>query len=203
MAVSPKSVVSPSPDLILASASPRRSDLLTQIGVRFVVQAADIDERQRNAESPVYYVSRLALEKAQTGFSRQTGILPVLGADTTVVYNGEIFGKPESCAESLAMLQALSGSTHEVLSAVALTDGQDSEVLLATTEVTFRVISAEDCLKYWQSGEPKGKAGGYAIQGLGAIFVERLEGSYSGVVGLPLMETETLLRRFNVSRWHG
>ncbi|MFQ3327512.1 MAG: septum formation protein, partial [Porticoccaceae bacterium] len=80
---------------------------------------------------------------------------------------------------------------------------QDSEVLLATTEVTFRVISAEDCLKYWQSGEPKGKAGGYAIQGLGAIFVERLEGSYSGVVGLPLMETETLLRRFNVSRWHG
>ena len=146
MAVSPKSVVSLSPDLILASASPR---------------------------------------------------------DTTVVYNGEIFGKPESCAESLAMLQALSGSTHEVLSAVALTDGQDSEVLLATTEVTFRVISAEDCLKYWQSGEPKGKAGGYAIQGLGAVFVERLEGSYSGVVGLPLMETETLLRRFNVSRWHG
>ncbi len=89
------------------------------------------------------------------------------------------------------------------MSAVALSDGQDSEVRLATTEVTFRVISAEDCLKYWQTGEPKGKAGGYAIQGLGAVFVERLEGSYSGVVGLPLMETETLLRRFNVSRWHG
>ena len=203
MAASPTSVIPPSPDLILASASPRRRDLLTQIGVRFVVQAADIDERQRKTESPVSYVSRLALEKAQAGFSRQAGTLPALGADTTVVCDGEIFGKPESCAESLTMLQALSGSTHEVLSAVALIDGHDSEVILVTTEVTFRVISVDDCLKYWQSGEPKGKAGGYAIQGLGAVFVAKLEGSYSGVVGLPLMETEAILQRFNVSRWHG
>jgi septum formation protein len=203
LASSPTSVMSTNHDLVLASASPRRRDLLTQIGVRFVIQAADIDERQREAESPASYVSRLALKKAEVGFGRQDGILPVLGADTIVVCNGEILGKPESCAESFAMLQVLSGTTHEVFSAVALTDGHQSEVRLAQTQVTFRIISAEDSLKYWHSGEPKGKAGGYAIQGLGAVFVERLEGSYSGVVGLPLMETETLLRRFNVSRWHG
>ena len=201
MAASPTPVMSPNHDLVLASASPRRRDLLTQIGVRFVIQAADIDERQRKTESPFSYASRLALKKAEVGFGRQNGTLPVLGADTTVVCNGEILGKPESCAESLAMLQALSGSTHEVLSAVALTDGHQSEVRLAQTQVTFRIISADDCLKYWHSGEPKGKAGGYAIQGLGAVFVARLEGSYSGVVGLPLMETEALLQRFHVSCW--
>ena len=188
-------------DLILASASPRRSELLQQIGVRFVVAAEDIDESQRPAEEAVEYVARLALEKAQAGYRRSDTELPVLGADTIVLCQGKIFGKPGDTDEAIAMLQALSGATHQVVSGVAVVNAQRSEVVVSKTSVTFRTISPQDCLKYWQTGEPKGKAGAYAIQGLGAIFVAHLEGSYSGVVGLPLLETQHLLEKFNVPIW--
>ena len=182
-------------DLILASASPRRSDLLHQIGVRFVVAAEDIDERQRPAEQAVDYVGRLALEKAQAGYRRSETELPVLGADTVVLCQGEIFSKPASADEAIAMLQALSGATHEVLSGVAIVNAHKSELVVSKTSVTFRTISPQDCLKYWQTGEPEGKAGAYAIQGFGATFVAHLEGSYSGVVGLPLLRNPAVIRK--------
>lgn len=187
--------------LILASASPRRAELLTQIGVRFVVAPADIDESQREAESPVDYVTRMAVEKAAAGCIGQRLGLPALGADTAVVCDGQVFGKPTDRAHAQTMLLALAGKTHTVLSAVAVDNGTDRQILLSETRVTFRDISEDECFSYWQTGEPLDKAGGYAIQGLGAVFITHLEGSYTGVVGLPIAETETLLRRFAVPVW--
>lgn len=188
-------------DLILASASPRRSDLLQQIGVRFAVAAENIDESQRPAEPAVDYVARLAVEKAQASWHRHAPKIPVLGADTIGLWNNKIFGKPVDCDEAVAMLQSLSASTHQVLSAVAIVNAHGLEVAVSKTSVTFRTIPVDECLKYWQTGEPQGKAGAYAIQGFGATFVAHLEGSYSGVVGLPLLETQRLLEKFNVPTW--
>ena len=190
------------PDLLLASASPRRSDLLKQMGVNFSVLAVDIDESRCGGESPVDYVSRLAIEKAQAGFSRQNGQLPSLGADTVVVFDGQIFTKPVDQEQARTMLMALSGKQHSVFTAVAINNGTDTTMAVSETRVKFRTISESECLIYWQSGEPEGKAGGYAIQGRGGIFVEKLEGSYSGVVGLPLAETEQLLKMFSVPLWN-
>jgi septum formation protein len=190
------------PDLLLASASPRRSDLLEQIGVNFSVLAVDIDESRRVDELPVDYVSRLAMEKAQAGFKRQDGQLPSLGADTIVVFDGQIFGKPRDQRHAETMLMALSGKVHSVFTAVAIDNGTDTAMAVSETRVEFRTISQFECLIYWQSGEPEGKAGAYAIQGRGGVFVENLEGSYSGVVGLPLAETEQLLKRFSVPLWN-
>jgi septum formation protein len=188
-------------DLILASASPRRSDLLQQIGVRFAVAAENIDESQRPAEPAVDYVARLAVEKAQASWYRHAPKISVLGADTIGLWNNKIFGKPVDCDDAVAMLQSLSASTHQVLSAVAIVNAHGSEVAVSKTSVTFRTIPVDECLKYWQTGEPQGKAGAYAIQGFGATFVAHLEGSYSGVVGLPLLETQRLLEKFNVPTW--
>lgn len=188
-------------DLLLASASPRRSDLLGQMGVSFSVLAVDIDESRHNDESPVDYVSRLALEKAQTGFKRQAGQLPSLGADTIVVLDGQIFGKPADQQQAAAMLMALSGQVHSVFSAVSIDNGVDTGLRISETRVRFRTITESECLIYWLTGEPEGKAGAYAIQGRGGVFVEQLEGSYSGVVGLPLAETEQLLSAFSVPLW--
>lgn len=190
------------PQLLLASASPRRSDLLKQIGVSFEVLAVDIDESRRGDESPVDYVSRLALEKAQAGFARQDGQLPSLGADTIVVFDGQIFGKPRDQQHAETMLMALSGKVHSVFTAVAIDNGTYTAMAVSETRVEFRTISQSECLIYWQSGEPEGKAGAYAIQGRGGVFVENLEGSYSGVVGLPLAETEQLLNKFSVPLWN-
>lgn len=190
------------PDLLLASASPRRSDLLEQIGVNFSVLAVDIDESRLVDELPVDYVSRLAMEKAQAGFGRQDGQLPSLGADTIVVFDGQIFGKPRDQQHAETMLMALSGKVHSVFTAVAIDNGTDTAMAVSETRVEFRTISQFECLIYWQSGEPEGKAGAYAIQGRGGVFVENLEGSYSGVVGLPLAETEQLLKRFSVPLWN-
>ncbi len=189
------------PDIILASASPRRAELLAQIGVRFAVSPADIDESQRSGESAVDYVVRMAVEKANAGHSQHNGSLPLMGADTAVVCGQQVFGKPGSRDNALFMLGQLSGRTHQVLSAVALTTGNNTQVRLSKTAVTFRTISQQEGLKYWQTGEPLGKAGAYAIQGMAALFVTQLEGSYSGVVGLPLAETEQLLKRFAVPVW--
>ena len=194
--------LSASPSLLMASSSPRRRDLLQQIGVRFSVLSVDIDESRCEGELPRDYVLRLAREKAEAGFARQQGALVNLGADTIVVCDGEIFGKPRDQAHAIAMLTALSGKAHRVLSAVALVDATRAAVDVSETAVFFRTISPEECLTYWQTGEPLGKAGGYAVQGYGAVFVQKIEGSYSGVVGLPLAETEQLLREFNVPLWN-
>jgi len=188
-------------DLILASASPRRAQLLQQIGVSFKVLPADIDERHHLRESPVDYVTRMAVEKARTVAAKHPLGVPILGADTTVVLGSEIFGKPRDFHDARAMLQALSGNSHQVLTAVAVDDGQTSSAIIAKTEVTFRHIREHEYLNYWQSGEPRGKAGAYAIQGYGAVFVENLKGSYSGVVGLPIAQTCMLLEQFKVPIW--
>lgn len=177
------------PALHLASASPRRRDILTAIGVSHTHGGVDIDETRRPGESPEVMVERLAREKAEA----VTKEYPVLGADTVVVLGDTVFGKPESVTDALAMLSALSGKTHRVLTAVALRFAGNTVISRSDTRVRFRDIDPDEALQYWHSGEPAGKAGGYAIQGIGGIFVESIEGSYSGVVGLPVFETARLL----------
>jgi len=187
----------PSPLIYLASASPRRSLLLDQIGVLHRVAPVDIDETRRERESPADYVSRLAVEKATTLWNRlaDRDRIPVLGSDTTVALGEEIFGKPEHRDEGIAMLRRLSARTHRVFTAVALYSLQGCEVRLSISEVTFGTLSDADCDAYWRSGEPLGKAGGYAVQGRAAAFITRIAGSYSGIMGLPLCETAELLKK--------
>ncbi len=187
--------------LRLASASPRRRELLAQIGVLHLVAPADVDERPLDGERPRDYVLRLARAKARQVWSSVTD-LPVLGADTTVVAGGSILGKPGSRGEHDAMLRALSGRSHEVLTAVALATGTGIELALSVSIVRLRQTTPEERARYWETGEPCDKAGGYAIQGLGAVFVESLIGSYSGVMGLPLFETARLLRAAGVPSWY-
>ncbi len=183
------------PQLYLASRSPRRSELLSQIGVTHEVVAVNIDESVLADESPADYVVRLALEKAAAGRAIiQQRTQPVLAADTAVVIDGEILGKPADRADAVAMLTRLSGRDHEVFSGVALAS-DEMESRLSVSRVTFRPITEAEAEAYWLSGEPADKAGGYAIQGLGALFVSRLEGSFSGVIGLPLFATAELLCR--------
>ncbi|QOE06875.1 Maf-like protein [Pseudomonas asiatica] len=187
--------------LYLASGSPRRRELLAQIGVPFSVVSAPIDETPLPNESAPAYVERLARAKAAAGLACLEGPAVVLGADTAVVLDGRILGKPENREDALAMLAGLSGREHQVLTAVALSDGQRVHSLCVTSKVRFRAISAEEAQRYWASGEPADKAGGYAIQGLGAVFVTGLSGSYSAVVGLPLSETAELLGQFGIACW--
>ena len=184
----------------LASASPRRSLLLRQIGVVHDVRPVDLDETRRSGESPRDYVLRLAREKAMAGAAMGDD-LPVLAADTTVAIGEEIFGKPRDENDGVRMLAALSGRSHDVLTAVALASDGRLETAICETRVTFRALSTAECRQYWASGEPMDKAGAYAIQGFGAIFIARLEGSYSGVMGLPLCETAALLDSAGVRRW--
>lgn len=192
------------PPLFLASGSPRRRELLTQIGVRFTVLSAQIDETPYNEETPTAYVERLARGKAQAGLALLTDADGcVLGADTAVVLDGQILGKPLDEADALSMLTALSGREHEVLTAIALVNQQRCETRVVASRVRFRSISTAEIQTYWASGEPQDKAGSYAIQGLAAIFVESLQGSYSAVVGLPLCETAELLGRFGIPCWQG
>ncbi len=191
--------------LYLASGSPRRRELLTQIGVAFQTLNAPIDETVLPAESAAAYVQRLALAKAAAGLAtlENSADAVVLGADTAVVLDGQILGKPLDQADALAMLKLLSGREHQVLTAVALSDGQRSQVCLVSSDVRFRPISAAEATTYWLSGEPQDKAGGYAIQGLAAVFVSGMRGSYSAVVGLPLCETAALLAEFGIPCWQG
>jgi septum formation protein len=188
------------PLVCLASVSPRRRELLAQIGVPHVAAGADIDETVRPAEAARDYVMRMARRKALT--LRERGErLPVLAADTTVVLDGVIYGKPHDRDEGIAMLQRLSGQTHEVLTAVALADSHDVALRLSVSSVRFRALTLEECSAYWETGEPRDKAGGYAVQGAAAVFIESLSGSYSGVMGLPLFETAELLRAAGVPYW--
>jgi septum formation protein len=191
-----QSPIQESGELILASASPRRRELLTQLGVLFSVQPTDTDERVLPSEMPEVYVRRMALDKAVAGQQKVVRKACVLGADTAVVIGDRILGKPRDREDAAQMLQLLSGKTHRVLSGVALTDGVRIREALSITEVTFSVISPAAGRAYWDTGEPCDKAGAYAIQGRGAVFVSHIDGSYSGVVGLPLFETAELLRSF-------
>jgi septum formation protein len=190
------------PTLCLASMSPRRRELLQQIGVRPLVQAPHIDEAVLPGEPPADYVVRMARTKALSLEPHALG-LPVLAADTVVVIDELILGKPASAAAGVAMLERLSGRAHEVLTAVALLARDGLAFRLSASEVRFRTLTAAECLAYWNSGEPHDKAGGYAVQGRGAVFIEYLRGSYSGVMGLPLYETAELLRAAGVPYWLG
>jgi len=181
------------PVLCLASASPRRRELLHQIGVPHSVSVPDIDETPQAVEAPADYVTRMARSKAQAVHVRGTP-LPVLAADTIVVCDGLILGKPAGEAEGVAMLERLAGRSHEVMTAVALAQPAQLALRLSASTVRFRLMSRAECIAYWRTGEPRDKAGAYAVQGRGAVFIEHLSGSYSGVMGLPLYETAQLLQ---------
>ena len=193
------------PDLYLASQSPRRRELLTQIGVRHQVINATIPEQPQANETALDYVQRLACEKAAAGYAQllqqNLPLAPVLGADTLGLLDGQILEKPRDQAHAQQMLRQLSGRTHQVITAVALHSATQQSLRVSTTDVTFRALSDAEIAAYWASGEPQDKAGSYGIQGLGAVFVKELRGSYSGVVGLSIEATLELLQEFGVPWW--
>jgi len=181
--------------IILASASPRRTQLLQSICPDFTVHPADIDEQPIASEPPSELVSRLAKEKANHVLSIYSDAI-VIGADTLIACEKHILGKPKDLEDFLAMMSMLSGRSHTVHTAVACLSSQQQAFELVSSQVSFASISEAEALSYWQTGEPKDKAGGYAIQGLGEQFVMNLNGSYSAVVGLPLYHTKQMLQRF-------
>ena len=182
--------------IYLASESPRRRELLEQLGVKYQSLSVVVDETADAGEAPEAYVQRLALAKAEAGCQSINPVQhaqPVLAADTIVVVDGMTLGKPRDCADAVAMLQALSGRSHQVLTAIVLL-GSQRWTALSTSTVRFRELTLAECRAYWLTGEPADKAGAYAIQGRAAMFISHLSGSYSGVMGLPLFETAALLR---------
>ena len=189
-------------DLYLASQSPRRRELLQQLGVRFEVRPADLPEKVQPGESPSAFVQRLAMEKASAVWSslKQEQRRPVLGADTIVCIDEHILGKPRNKQAGIDMLQLLSGRSHQVVTGVALVSQQHS-VCVNVSQVTFKPLSLDEIKRYWASAEPSDKAGGYAIQGYAAAFITHLDGSYSGVMGLPLYETAQLLQSQQIPIW--
>ncbi len=187
-------------DFLLASASPRRAELLDQIGARYRVAPVTVDEAPLPGEGSAVYVARLARAKARAALANDPG-LPVLAADTTVCVDGQPMGKPTDEQECVAMLMALSGREHSVYTSVAMAQDGRLAARLSHTRVRFRPLGERECRAYWRTGEPADKAGGYGIQGLGAVFVEAIHGSYSGVVGLPLAETWELLQLFDIPCW--
>jgi septum formation protein len=188
-----------SAQIILASSSPRRKDLLAQINITPIIHPVTLDETPFPDEIPLAYVQRLAAEKSALCFTSLEAILknvelPILAADTAVVLDDKIMGKPKGQEDGIAMLTQLSGQTHKVYTALSLRGKQHWQAV-SITEVTFRSLTEYEILAYWNTGEPGDKAGGYAIQGLGGLFVESIKGSYSGVMGLPLFETAGLLTK--------
>lgn len=193
-------------DLYLASQSPRRRELLTQVGISFAVLTVDVDETAKENETAEEYVVRLAKEKAVAGWNTEKQeTKPVLGSDTVVVINGEILGKPENDADAKRMLSLLSARTHQVMTAVALAVPRENSIqaelssVINVSDVTFKTLSPVEIQQYVYSGECDDKAGSYAIQGLAAAFITYLSGSYSGVMGLPLYETIELLKKAGIS----
>lgn len=184
--------------IYLASNSPRRQELLQQIDIAFEKLSVDIDETKRIQETSEQYVVRMAKEKAAAGRRLAEKPQAVLSADTSVVVDNVCLGKPNSEAHALQMLRQLSGREHQVMSAIAIDYCSEVTCRLSTTRVTFRPLSDEEISSYWRTGEPRDKAGAYAIQGRAAVFVEKINGSYSGVVGLPLFETEQLMRQLGL-----
>ncbi len=187
--------------LYLASRSPRRRELLEQVGLRFGTVPIDVPEVRAPGEPPEDYVSRVAREKAGAGLLQLSGVggAVVLGADTEVVLDDEVFGKPRDRAHAIAMLRRLSGRTHRAISAVWCVSAGREEHALSITEVTFATLDDADIAAYVDTGEPMDRAGAYAVQGRAAAFISRLDGSYSGVMGLPMFETMGLLRRFGIA----
>jgi septum formation protein len=194
----------PPDSLYLASASPRRHELLEQIGVRHTVRPVDVDESRQPGEPAADYVLRLAREKAAAGWARFGAAerCPVLAADTAVVLDEAILGKPRDRQDALAMLEQLSGRTHGVLTAVAIASATGTALRLNSSRVTFRLLEPGEAGRYWDTGEASDKAGAYAVQGRAATFIERLEGSFSGVMGLPLFETAQLLAEAGIPLWN-
>jgi len=190
-------------DVYLASGSPRRGELLEQAGVAFIRTVAPVDESVLDNEEASAYVKRLAIAKARAGLAQLKSdglvIKPVLGSDTAVVVDGEILGKPEDYQDFQRMMTLLSGRSHQVMSSVAVLDDDCQLSIVSITQVTFMPLSEAQIERYWRTGEPLDKAGGYGIQGRGGLFVETMSGSYTGVVGLPLCETADLLEQFNIS----
>ena len=182
--------------LFLASASPRRGELLAQINIDYERVTAGIDEVQQAHESGAQYVQRLALEKAQAGLHNNNQKGPVLGADTIVVCDGCVMGKPKNKQHALQMMKMLSANTHQVLTAIALVNRDKQLIKLVITDVTFKALTEQEISDYWDTGEPQDKAGGYGIQGIAGQFVTHISGSYSAVVGLPLYETAELIKSF-------
>lgn len=188
------------PAIYLASRSPRRRELLEQIGVSYQVVVPDVPEQQQPAESPADYVCRLALSKAQAGWAMISELekLPVLGADTVVVLDGKVMEKPADREDGIAMLSTLAGREHQVMTGMALVTENDHSVELSVSSVRFREITEREKLDYWATGEPIDKAGGYAVQGIAAAFIERIDGSYSGIMGLSLFEVSEMLEKCRV-----
>lgn len=184
------------PEIVLASASPRRAELLDQLGVKYTIQVVDIDESSKETESAEDLVKRLAIEKSQAISTEDAQHKPVLGADTLGVLNGELLVKPRDFAHAQYMLKNMSGSWHEIFSAVALSYKNKTLLRINKNRVLFRQLTLAEIEDYWHTGEPQDKAGAYAVQGLAAAFIERIEGSYSGIMGLPLFETADLLETF-------
>ncbi len=183
-------------ELILASASPRRAELLDQIGVSYQIQSLDLNEDGLEDESPEDLVQRLAIEKSKAVVNYQD--LPVLGADTLGIMNDTLLVKPEDYDHAHQMLSQMSANWHEILTAVAVTHDNKTQVKLNRNRVLFRKLSDAEIKAYWLSNEPQDKAGAYAVQGLAASFIERIEGSYSGIMGLPLFETSQLLENVGI-----
>ncbi|WP_455220449.1 Maf family protein [Kaarinaea lacus] len=193
--------------IYLASQSPRRRALIEQLGIHYQTLDVDVDESPQPGEIPADFVTRLALEKARAGWqlvAKQS--VPVVGADTCILLDQHIVGKPENREEGIQLLKRYSGRAHQVVTGIAIVgpklgqQGTDivQHVRINTSTVTFRVVTNEECEQYWETGEPIGKAGGYAIQGKAAIFIEKLEGSYTGVMGLPLCEFAELISLFGI-----
>lgn len=185
--------------IYLASASPRRAELLSQVQIPFRACPVDIDETWHDGELPVDYVTRMAQEKAQAASQSIDADGVILAADTSVVIDGAVLGKPRDRDDACAMLSRLSGKEHHVFTAICVI--QDGQMLndLCKTRVVFRVISQREKEGYWATGEAADKAGAYSIQGVAAVFVQHIEGSYSGVMGLPLFETVRLLQRCGIN----
>ncbi len=196
------------PQFYLASRSPRRRTLIEQLGISYQTISVEVDEAPHPGEQPLDFVSRLASEKATSGRKQveDQADAVVVGADTCIVLNGEIIGKPVDKAMCVDLLKRYSGTTHEVLTGVAVVGPEGgipgaagvTQVRVNVTKVTFRSITDRECEEYWATGEPEGKAGGYAIQGKAAVFIEKIEGSYSGVMGLPLFELSELIKGFGI-----
>jgi len=188
--------------IYLASQSPRRSELLQQMQVPFQTLSVDVDETPFENELPEDLVARLALSKALTGWNsiaeRREHLAPVLGSDTIVVCRDQILGKPRNQNEFIQMFHSLSGNTHKVITAVAVVQDKKKRIIIQTSSVTFCELSEQEMVNYWNTGEPQDKAGGYGIQGIAAMFITHMEGSYSGVMGLPIYETTKLLKQFGV-----
>lgn len=182
--------------LVLASASPRRKTLLEQLGYTFDVVVGNVEETRADDELPYQYVERLSVDKARAGLALSTPNALVIGSDTIIAFGDRVLEKPRDFADAQRMLRMLSGHVHQVMTAVTVMSAEQHYSQVIVTDVWFSAISDDDISAYWQTGEPQDKAGSYAIQGIGGRFVTRIEGSYYAVVGLPLYETDQLIKKF-------